>query len=264
MKKITAKDVVELLAAKHSDDVFVPECKMGATHTQHGDSGRLDAWAMKKSWARPCAFGYEVKISRADFLQDEKWTGYLPYCNEFYFVCPTGLILPDELPLEAGLLYVAKTATRLFTKKKAPRRQVEIPDTIFRYILHSRVKVVQKYQSVESRSNRIELYRQLAKEAKEAKDIGMYIAGLISGRTREIQSENEILKERMGLYAQFRKKLRKAGINPDPDPDNTWDFSRQTDQLIEQIPAGLVRQINETVDGLSVLKNYIDELDAKN
>jgi hypothetical protein len=28
----------------------------------------------------------EVKVSRADFQQDEKWETYLDYCNEFYFL----------------------------------------------------------------------------------------------------------------------------------------------------------------------------------
>jgi len=28
----------------------------------------------------------EVKVSKADFLQDEKWESYLDYCDEFYFL----------------------------------------------------------------------------------------------------------------------------------------------------------------------------------
>ena len=82
---ITAQTVLELLAAKHSRDVFVPECKNGATHFADGMQ-KIDAWAMKKSWASPCVTAHEIKVSRADFLKDDKWPGYLPYCNQFYFV----------------------------------------------------------------------------------------------------------------------------------------------------------------------------------
>ncbi len=50
--------------------------------------------------------GYEVKISRSDFVADDKWQEYLPFCNKFYFVCPPDLIKLSELPPETGLIYV--------------------------------------------------------------------------------------------------------------------------------------------------------------
>lgn len=63
--------IVALLAARHVNDVFIPECKDGPT--QSGSHLRMDAWAMNKSWAHPCAIGYEVKVTRADFIGDNKW-----------------------------------------------------------------------------------------------------------------------------------------------------------------------------------------------
>ena len=49
--------------------------------------------------------GYEVKMSRADFLRDEKWTSYLPNFHFFWFAIPEpGIILPEELPDGIGLL----------------------------------------------------------------------------------------------------------------------------------------------------------------
>jgi len=45
----------------------------------------------------------EVKSSRADFLADRKWDGYLAWCDRFFFAVPEGF--PDEmLPLEQGLI----------------------------------------------------------------------------------------------------------------------------------------------------------------
>jgi len=77
----TAHQLVDLLAAKHSEDVFVPECKLGPSY---GDgNGRIDAWAMAKSWAHPLVNAYETKVSRSDFLNDNKWQMYLPFCNQF-------------------------------------------------------------------------------------------------------------------------------------------------------------------------------------
>lgn len=45
----------------------------------------------------------EVKTSRADFLADAKWPGYLPWCDRFFFAVPESF--PDELlPPEHGLI----------------------------------------------------------------------------------------------------------------------------------------------------------------
>lgn len=59
---------------------------------------------------------YEIKVSRSDFLVDadkkEKHDTYrrgalidrIP--NRFYYVCPNGLIQPNEVPDYAGLLWI--------------------------------------------------------------------------------------------------------------------------------------------------------------
>ena len=52
----------------------------------------------------------------------DKWRGYLPYCNQFYFVTPPGLVDPGEVGSDAGLIVCSKNATRLYTKRKAPTR----------------------------------------------------------------------------------------------------------------------------------------------
>ncbi len=46
--------------------------------------------------------GFEIKISRQDFLADKKWPNYLPYVNLFYFATLPGVINKGELPDEIG------------------------------------------------------------------------------------------------------------------------------------------------------------------
>lgn len=137
---ISAEDILKLLAQKHRKDIFVPQCKTGPTWYCNKGLLILDAWVMKKSWLNPLVIGYELKISRNDFLNDKKWRGYLSFCNEFYFVSLKNIIFPPELPEEAGLMY--KAGSRLFTKKKSIYRNIEIPTTIFEYILMNRIKVI--------------------------------------------------------------------------------------------------------------------------
>lgn len=129
----TAEGLIKLLRTRHSEDVFLAECKDGPSAGM--SHYRLDGWAMQKSWSRPTTFGYECKVTRADFLRDDKWQHYLTLCSDFYFVCPWGMIQPAEVGDGAGLLWASKEGERLWEKKKAPRRQVEIPETLWRYIV---------------------------------------------------------------------------------------------------------------------------------
>ena len=88
------------------------------------NSEEIDVLAINKS---DYLTEYEVKISRSDFKADakkSKWIWYLGATesltpNYFYYVCPQGLILKEELPKFAGLIYA--TSEGLQTIKKAPQ-----------------------------------------------------------------------------------------------------------------------------------------------
>lgn len=71
------------------------------------DSKRFDLMILnaQKQYFR----GFEFKRKRQDFLQDlrsGKWIEYLNYCNTFTWVCPEGLIYPEEIIFPAGLLWI--------------------------------------------------------------------------------------------------------------------------------------------------------------
>jgi hypothetical protein len=76
--------------------VYVPEFTYG--------SRRIDAAIIdvSKRWIR----GFEIKVSRSDFLKDEKWQEYAEFCSSLSIVCPAGLIQKQEVPKPFGLLYV--------------------------------------------------------------------------------------------------------------------------------------------------------------
>jgi hypothetical protein len=62
---------------------------------------------------------YEIKSSRADFLNDAKWEKYLPYCTQFAFVAPAGAIFRWELPRPCGLIEYGAPA---FERMRRARR----------------------------------------------------------------------------------------------------------------------------------------------
>ncbi|WP_298842596.1 MmcB family DNA repair protein [uncultured Roseobacter sp.] len=70
----------------------------------------------------------ECKSSRADFCSDRKWSGYLEWCDRFFWAVdenfPTDL-LPEETGLIIGDAYGAEVIRMgPETRLKAPRRKV--------------------------------------------------------------------------------------------------------------------------------------------
>lgn len=93
---------------------------------------RYDAWAINLYPSRGYErIAYEVKVSRADFLQEiknpDKRQQALSVSNYYYFVTPVGLITLGELPEECGLIEVKEDGTSRIKKKALYRDIGEVP-----------------------------------------------------------------------------------------------------------------------------------------
>jgi len=107
-ESLTESDLIRALFSWHNarGELFFSHVKTGASWTYKEKILRiLDGLAIKVSWSHPVFQGYEVKISRSDFLRDNKYTDYLPFCTGFSFVCPEKMIAKDEIPINIGLVY---------------------------------------------------------------------------------------------------------------------------------------------------------------
>lgn len=241
-----ADEIVRMLAAKHHDAVFVDECKIGSTW--HGADSRLDAWALLKTWTPVTAIGYEVKVSRADFLRDVKWTRYLPVCHEFYFVAPKGVIELQELPEHVGLLQVA--GSRLTTKRKAPRRELQGADlvSIMAYALMSRSRIVANWHEANA-GGEVEWWRGWLAERADAQNVGH----AASKRLREIVQEQKHARkkaedERDRLLA-VKATLVELGFDGNI---GSWKLERQAgrEALIADM-AQVKRQLEQIVKAIT-------------
>ena len=58
----------------------------------------------------------ECKVSRQDFLKDNKKQHKHPFGNFKFYACPEGLIQPEEIPEEFGLIYVNKKTCNMIKK----------------------------------------------------------------------------------------------------------------------------------------------------
>ncbi len=134
---MTAEQIKILLSEKYSGEEWA---FFGELRTLRGYSGGVESYVDAVAiglWSKnKKCIAYEIKISRQDFTKDAdnfilKHKNILKACHEFYYICPHGLISPDEVPARAGLMYVNSNNT-LIKKKQAPFQDIDSYD--FRFI----------------------------------------------------------------------------------------------------------------------------------
>ncbi len=134
----TAKDITDVLRNLHRSFTgrdawaFFDELRLGTGF--HGSSAQsIDAFAISlwpsKGWG---TYAYEIKVRRADFLceikQPLKRRPALRFSNLFFFVTPEGLVKPEEIPIECGLLEVRRNEmTLLGDHDQLWKSQVVVP-----------------------------------------------------------------------------------------------------------------------------------------
>ena len=212
VSKMTAADILELLRARHGGEFLVEECKTGSSW--RGADRRLDAWALRNTWSPVTAEGYEIKVSRSDFLRDVrsgKWQAYLEACHRLWFVTPARLVDPKEVPTECGLLWA--TAAKLTTKKMARRRRAPgaLADTMI-YCLMSRARPVRNMFEADGRP-RVEVWRQTLIEGLGDRYIGHMVGKRLAERDEALNRRVERLT--LALHAcRIKRRRDEPGFDP--------------------------------------------------
>lgn len=241
--RMTSDGVLRLLASRHSGDVFVSECKDGPTW--NNNHLRLDAWAMNRSWQNLKMTGYEIKVSRSDFFQDDKWRGYLPLCHELYFAAPKGVIQINELPAEAGLMEVAGTGTRMMIRKKAPYRDIELPAQLMVYLLMCRTRICKDFGAIEASAS----WRAWLEDKQENKRLGYEVSRKIRERAIKLETENARLIQQNRNFDNIKQIVEKMGMRV--DNAHEWTFKSRIKELEQVIP-------KEVEDAMQWLKRNLD------
>ena len=111
-KKYTADDLLAALALKHSESegwAFFPEFSTRTGYAGKDPERHLDALAVGLWYQNSGSVGYEIKVTRADFIRDiehfqSKQGPALEFCTQFYYAVPLGLVQPEEVPGDVGLV----------------------------------------------------------------------------------------------------------------------------------------------------------------
>lgn len=186
---MTSKDIEKCLAKRHLENLFFTQIKNGPTwHSKN--LAIMDAWGMQPSWTKPEFTGYEIKVSRSDFIQDTKFVNYLELCQYFYFVSPKEIIKESELPEQAGLM-VCYPSGHLKILKKAPFRNIYPPSEFFLYLFMN--KITKNWE----RGTRIEYWKGILGQLEVASQTGKDISRLlIFIKNQQLVKELELLEKR--------------------------------------------------------------------
>lgn len=264
---ITSSQILALLESKHFKDVFVPECKNGETWGAR-DLLKIDAWVLRRTYSPLTIIGYEIKTSRQDFEQDQKWTSYLDLCHEFYFACPAGLIRATDLPSRVGIIWASKD--KLHTKHKAQRVE---PDWnklngLLIYILMSRCKIVANMLeiNIEPPKDRLTSIKEWTARANERKELADFVKGHVHDIFTETQRKHFELKNREDTIKRFEERLAILGIKWDSQNDTWQDTMRienEIDLLKKRIDDRTLGNMKALARELTDVANIITQYHSK-
>lgn len=122
---MTADDIKKMLSERYDprSHAFFPELRLGTGYGADAQ-GYIDGFVICL-WGDLERIAFEIKISRTDFLLEMKKPSKrrqaLAFSNKFYFVAPAGLLKPEEIPIDSGLMEVHESDIKI--KVKAPIRE---------------------------------------------------------------------------------------------------------------------------------------------
>lgn len=257
-KKVTSTDIKIALKELHSggSTYFLTECKTGSTYFPPAQGLlKFDGLAITKSYTQPNIIGYEIKVSRSDFKQDNKWHLYLQYCNEFYFVVPKGLVKKEELPDNVGLIYYNPDTQALRTAKKALYRQIEEPVGIYKYIVFSKLE-----------EDRLPFYEDKAeyavdylKDRTAKKYIGSTLGSQMAKDLEEAYKRLEAVKNKEESVERW-KKVEKLLRKHDLLGWSWWKDDSWLEDLEQALNSSYPKELEFTLDALKREVNRLEKL----
>ena len=224
-------EIKKALSRACEKDLFLTEVKNGSTYFPPAQGLlKFDAVAIARSYTKPRIRIFEVKISRSDFLRDNKWNLYLQYCHEFYFACPAGMIRPDELPLEVGLMWYDPDKKTVRTKRKAayrPEPGADMED-MYKYILYSAIKS----DRTPFFNARLEYAKAYLEDRAYRRNVGISLGSRLAGDLQAAIEETECLKKQVP-NREFLNRLIQLLIRKHVIRSYQWDPDRATSERQE-------------------------------
>lgn len=252
---------MKALAERHSEDVFVPECRDGASQTR--SHRRLDAWVLLKTWSPVSTIGYEIKVSRSDWRRDEKLDAYMGLCHTLYVVAPKGIVPPDELPGGVGLLEPVGDGTRLVTRRKPTRRQIDLPVDLLLYVLMSRVDIRRERPTSDYRADakawKLRELREWVTTKDDRRELSMALSQKIRARFDAQEHRQRLLERQIEELRRIETRIVELGFDPGQSV-NSWHVESRVNALGKIITPNILRDLELSAAALSRLRASLSDL----
>lgn len=248
---MTAQDISRLLAARHSDGVYVPQCKMGAA-----GSRVLDGWALLPTWSPMTAVGYEIKVSRSDWLKDQKFHDYLAVCHLFCVAAPKGVVHRDELPAGIGLLEPVGSGNgaKLVMRVKPVRRE---PDAAALSRLMAYALMWRRAEGDPSRmgrARRAEMWRTWVDERRELHRIGRSVSKRMHALIREALQRKDEAEQKAAALAEAAALLAELGVTPGY---SRWETRRRIREALGVDAADVLQSLDAARQALDKVQAVV-------
>jgi hypothetical protein len=167
-----------------------------------------------------------------------------------------------EVPPDAGLMVCSLNGRMLVRKKKAPYRQVAIPENVYRYILMWRAKIGRETGVVHE--DQATFWRAWLAEKAERRSLGHIASRSIRQQVEQqvyaVQCEQTRLNKLIEGYADVRKFMVQLGL----DPNNNWlAKANRVQERLEHVKQGdgqaLLRLLDRFADQLQRFRGGLKE-----
>lgn len=241
------------LSKRHTTDIFLTEIKTGPTWTGP-PLRKIDALAIKPSWASPCITAYEVKVSRSDFMNDDKWTAYKDVSHRFYWACPVGLIKPEEVADDCGLVYYNPENGATSTKKKALFRDIPMPDMLLYYIVLSRLGDRERHPFFSSQREQIQAW---VEDKERRAHLGTRFRSGLAKQAAEAQERIGDLEFQLKQAKPYEEKWFDLMRYLQPFGISHWNYR---DEIAQRLTSGVSKELVNAVVRLVNQANAVAEM----
>lgn len=221
---------------------------------------RLDAVALEWSLQRLWVHGYEIKVSRSDWLRDAKWERYRPYCDTLTLVCPKGLVNRDEMPGDTGLLWYDPATGQLRHRRKPG---YDAPGTDTTIIKERILRALARHGAdgdgtFPGRYGRYNDAKEYVEQRDAMRSIGARLGTSMAWRLQRLEALQEPRHRRMveakaAMFDRLSELLRRHGYGPSPFWEDGPEaqqaaWARLDGELSATVPAGaLGRDLDDAI-----------------
>jgi len=223
-----------------------------------GSSGSriLDGWALLPTWSPLTAIGYEIKVSRSDWLQDQKFEEYRGCCHLFLVVAPPKVVAASEMPAGVGLLEPVGQGDgqRLVMRVKPVRQEADFAK-LSRLMAHALMwKKGIGGSSQARRERQIAYWQSLVDQRERGHTLGREVKGRIRDTIRELLSAAQTAESRANTLQWAAEVFDSLGIRPGYD---RWSTERNITQALGSQRENLLRDIDQGVAALRRLRDIV-------